>query len=346
MKKTVVLLVLVVACTTVMAGVSPAAKLNARRAAEIDGYRKMTERIMGLKLSSNTCVRDFVAESDQIITHMDHFIKGIRIDEDQTTFYSDGTCEVVVEVTLSKVITELKTSCDKYCKGGKWRSTSFESIKTYTKDSVLEEIGSGAVRENSVIAEPASVPIVMEVVNPRDKQIDLPAIYSKYPAKNRLMAKRIATVDAYRKLAERIYGLRITADTTVRDFDVNMSSDVVRGLLEHELRGMRVDEVRYQPDGIVEVQVSLTLEQVITTLKTVSDKYYSKTGRLIKSEKFEDIKKETKHKTITALGMGAVSGTSQDRVSTSGMQGSPIEGTETTTTTTIKKEGPEVIKFD
>ena len=53
----------------------------------------------------------------------------------------------------------------------------------------------------SNIAEPATVQVVLDFLNPRDKHIELPAIYIKYPAKNRLMAKRIATVDAYRKMA-------------------------------------------------------------------------------------------------------------------------------------------------
>jgi hypothetical protein len=122
------------------------------------------------------------------------------------------------------------------------------------------------------------------------------------------MAKRIARVDAYRKLIERIYGLRISSKTTVLSYDTHLSGDLIRGMLTSELKGMRVNEVRYQADGIVEVQVSLTLKQVVKTLKKVCNEYYDKTGKRIRSDKFDEIEKQSKRKTIVALGLGAISG--------------------------------------
>lgn len=340
----VMLMVIALGSMSALAALPPHQKLMAKRAAEIDGYRNMTERIMGLEISSESKVVDFMGESDKIATSMDHFIKGLRIVEDKTSWYDDGSCEVVVEVTLSRVIKELQTSCDKYYKGKKWDTTSFLQIKMRTEKRVLSEIGSAAVRLESTIAEPETVPVVLDFLNPRDRRIDLPAIYKKYPAKNRLMAKRIATVDAYRKLAERIYGLRVSAKTTVADFDVNMSSDIVRGKLNHYLKGMKVDEVRYQEDGIIEVQVSLTIKQVVKTLKRVCDEYYNETGKRIKTETFEEISKQTRRKTIPVLGMGAVTGSSNETQSTSGMQ-EQSTGQIKKTTTTIIVEEPEVIEI-
>ena len=350
MKKRLLNLLICLALVAFHAGVvsatlPPHQKLMAKRAAELDAYRNMTERIMGLRITSESTVLNFVGESDRIATSMDHFIKGLRIDDDQTSWYDDGTCEVVVEVSLSKVIKELKTSFEKHYKGrGKWDTKSFERIKIYTEQRVLTEIGVGAVRPTSIVPEPETVPVVLDFVNPRDRHIELPPIYSKYPAKNRLMAKRIATVDAYRKLAERIYGQRISARTTVADFDVNMSSDLIRSRLSHHLKGMRVDEVRYQPDGMVEVQVSLTLKQVVTVLKRVCDEYYNETGKRIKKKFLEDITKHANRRTITVLGMGAITGDSSETESTSGMQSQPTGRREKTTTTIIIEE-PEVIEI-
>ena len=329
--------------TAVLATLPPHQKLMAKRAAELDAYRNMAERIMGLEISSDSKVIDFVGESDRIATSMQHFIKGLGIVEDKTSWYDDGTCEVVVEVTLARVIKELQTSCDKYYKGGKWDTKSFVQIETRTEKRILSEIGSGAVRQQSIIAEPETVPVVLNFLNPRDKHIKLPAIYKQYPAKNRLMAKRIATVDACRKLAERVYGLKVSAKTTVADFDVNMGSDVIRGKLNHYLKGMKIDEVRYQEDGIVEVQVSLTLKQVVKTLKRVCDEYYNEAGKKIKAETFEEIIKQTNRKTVTVLGMGAITGSSNETQSTSGMQGQSTGRVERTTTTIITEE-PEVIE--
>ena len=268
-----VLMTLGLVVSVASAALPPHQKLMAKRAAELDGYRNMAERIKGLRVTSTSMVSNFVGESDRISTSMDHFIRGLRIDDEQTTWYDDGSCEVVVEVTLAKVIKQLQKSCDSYYNGKEWTQKTFEKMTSYTTERVLTEYGAAQVRPQSVIADPQEAPIFEPADGRRIKPIDLPPIYRKYPAKNRLMAKRIARVDAYRKLAERIYGLHITANTTVRDFDVNFSDDRIRTSLDHELRGMKVDDVRYQPDGIVEVQVSLTLKQVIKTLKHVCDEY-------------------------------------------------------------------------
>ena len=331
----------------VFGGISPNHKLMAKRAAELDAYRNMAERIMGLRISSESRVLDYVAQSDRIATHMDHFIKGLRIDPNQISWYDDGTCEVAVQVTLSRVVKELKTTVDKYYKGGKWTDYQMDSIETNTKQRVLTAYGTGAVRENSVIAEPQSIPVVMEFTNPRDKKITLPGIYRSYPPRNRLMAKRIATLDAYRKLVERIYGLKISSETTVSNFDVNMSSDLIRGMLDHNLKGMRIEEVRYQSDGIVEVQASLTLKQVVKTLKKVCDEYYDITGKKIKTDRFEEIEKQTKRRTIVVLGMGAIQGSGRPAHSTYGINAQPTRsGTEKKTKKTIIVEEPEVIVIE
>lgn len=42
-------------------------KIQAKSAAEMDAYRRLAERIMGLHLTSHTTVRDFVLESDLIL---------------------------------------------------------------------------------------------------------------------------------------------------------------------------------------------------------------------------------------------------------------------------------------
>ena len=72
--------------------VQPHHMLMARRAAELDAYRLMTERIMGLKLNANSTVKNFAGQSDKIVTSMSNFIKGIRIDEEQTRWFDDGSC--------------------------------------------------------------------------------------------------------------------------------------------------------------------------------------------------------------------------------------------------------------
>jgi hypothetical protein len=297
-----------VAMAVVLVGVTsgamlpPRQKVMAKRAAELDAYRLMAERILGLKISSDSAVRDFVLESDDIKTSLDHFIKGMRIDDDKTVWYEDGSCEVTAEVTLAKTITELKKICEQHYKGNKYTKETFNHIKKYTQRNVISVVGSAAVRETSQIPEPETIPVVMPLVSPRDrKRLDLPPIYGKFTARNRLNARRVAQVDAYRKLAERIYGLRVTGTTTVTDY---VADDRIRTAMDHELKGAKINSVRYQPDGIVEMQISLTLKQVISTLKKIYEEH--REGNKVTKETFENIEKQEKRKTVTVIGMGAV----------------------------------------
>ena len=46
-------------------------KLLSKRAAEADAYRKLAETVNGVQINSETYVRDFIAEADNIRTDLD-----------------------------------------------------------------------------------------------------------------------------------------------------------------------------------------------------------------------------------------------------------------------------------
>ncbi len=77
----------------------------------------------------------------------------------------------------------------------------------------------------------------------------------------KLLAKRAAQADAYRNLAERVYGLQIDSQTYVRDFVA--VSDQVRTDVDTFLQGARVTRTRYLPDGTCEVEVEMTIQQLV-----------------------------------------------------------------------------------
>ena len=319
--------------------VQPHNMIMAKRAAEMDAYRQMTERIMGLQLSASSSVRDYVGESDRIATRMAHFIKGVRIDDDLTTWYDDGSCEVVARVTLSQVIKELKTSCDENYDGTKWAKDQFEKIETYTQEKELQVLGAAAVRPDTQIKEIKVNDILMDMSNTRAKKVDLPDIYKKYGPQKRLVAKRVAQVDAYRKLAERINGLEISSTTTVADFvKVN---DNIKSSVDAFIKGVKIDNVRYQPDGVVEVQASVTLEQVIKTLKTACEEYYD--GEKWTKRQFDEINRQTKRRTLTVLGMGALTPDYEANMNTFNGSGTVIM--RQTLSTTIIDQGAEVMSI-
>ncbi len=280
----------------------PQQKLMARRAAEADAYRKLAERVLGLQVDSATTVRDFATENDRIASAMNHFIRSVRIEPDSVVWYDDGSCQVTAATTLETVVRTLKTVCDEHYDGQKWTRDRFEEIQRTTSTQVITEEGWGAATVETHMPEPASLVYVQPLVTHGARSLNLPAIYGRYPARERLRAKRAAELDAYRKLIERIHGLQISASTTVEDFIT--TSDQIRMATQHALRGMRTGEVRYQPDGIVQVQMSVTLDNVVRTLQTVCDERYD--GQSWTREHFEQIRTNHDRRVITVVGMGAL----------------------------------------
>ncbi|MEM0914908.1 MAG: hypothetical protein AAGK09_09905 [Planctomycetota bacterium] len=288
------------------ASLSPQQKLMAKRAAELDAYRKLAERIMGLEISSETSVRDFVTESDAIATHVETFIKGVRFTD--TRYYDDGTAEVDAAVTIQQVVEELKRTHDEVYDGRRWKKEHFEEITRRTERKVIEVTGAGAARAESGLDAPADAPII-ERSTRRTQPTALPPIYRDYPPAERLKARRAAELDAYRKLVERIYGLEIASDTFVRDFVTE--SDAIEAATQAKLKGARTVDVRYAPDGVVEVEMAVTIQQVVETVKRVHDEVYD--GRRWKKDHFDEIQRRTERRVITVLGTGALDTERYDR---------------------------------
>lgn len=71
------------------------------------------------------------------------------------------------------------------------------------------------------------------------------------------MAMRAAQVDAYRNLAEQVYGFRVWGNTAVSAFAIQ--NDVVRTYVEAFIRGARVVSMTSIADGNFEATVELDL---------------------------------------------------------------------------------------
>lgn len=275
-------------------------KLLAKRAAQVDAYRKLTETIMGLQISSNTYVRDFVAESDEIRTGFDHFIKGLKV-VGPPRYFDDGTCEVDVQVTLEQVMVALET----LTRTGPWgdRYVIREMVK-YNRKKIFTATGTGLPRDEPEMMTEA-VPQELPARNPT---AGIPGWENVTP-RGRLMAERAAKVEAYRNLAETVMGLRISSNTYVRDFVAE--SDEIRTSLNTFLQGARqVGPPRYMPDGIVEVDVEVTIQDVIKHLHTLQQRWVTE-GRYFRVTEFRNTTFETiigyyPKKVIAGTGNGTV----------------------------------------
>jgi len=274
-------------------------KLMAMRAARVDAIRLLAEQIKGLELTSETYVRDFVTVSDEIETALLEELKGARR-KGRAKFYTDGSCEVTMEVPIERVVATLKHIRDGYYKGDKWKGVDFSQVQARTDRTVIRATGTGVAPGAAIedeYAAPEGPSLGVTVRAPK-----LPREWEGVPARTRLMAKRAALTNARRNLAERVKGLEITSETYVRDFVTE--SDEVETALDTFLVGAREKRVRYLADLIVEVEVQMEIERIINRLKQIRDGYYE--GDKWKGVDFSQINRHVETKTISAVGHGTV----------------------------------------
>ncbi len=77
----------------------PNARPMALRAAEVVAYRNLLEIVQGVRIDSNTVVKDFMTESDTIRASVEGLVKGAKVVNKE--YLSDGTVEVTMRMNLS-----------------------------------------------------------------------------------------------------------------------------------------------------------------------------------------------------------------------------------------------------
>ena len=78
------------------------------------------------------------------------------------------------------------------------------------------------------------------------------------PAQEKLLAQRAAMTDAYRQLAETVYGVRIDAETVVKDFIVE--SDVIRTRVDAVVKGAQATTpASVSADGVTQITLRMPL---------------------------------------------------------------------------------------
>ncbi len=273
-------------------------KLLSKRAAEADAYRKLAEAIKGLQITSDTYVKDFVAESDTIKAEMDEFIRGVRLGD--PSWYDDGSCEVPAEVTVARLIQTIKEIHTRHYKGNKISGRDIEQIQSRTKKKVIRAVGMGAPREDL----PPDLPTGVEEqlgAPPVETAATIPDIWRQIGARARLMAIRAAEIDAKRKLLERIKGLRMTSDTLVRDF-VAESDTITAQAMGKVIGASVVRTYLHDDEPIAEVTVEVPVEWVISVIKELHTR--SIQGGHVKGTDISNIARSIKTKTFRATGMG------------------------------------------
>ena len=83
----------------------PNARPMALRAAQVDAYRNLLEIVQGVRIDSNTVVKDFMTESDTIRASVEGLVKGAKVMNKE--YLSDGTVDVTVRMNLSGRLSQM-----------------------------------------------------------------------------------------------------------------------------------------------------------------------------------------------------------------------------------------------
>ncbi|KZZ48063.1 MAG: LPP20 family lipoprotein [Saccharospirillaceae bacterium] len=131
----------------------------------------------------------------------------------------------------------------------------------------LQACSSALIEEDNIVEEPEAffqpveqeidpiAPMVLRVVGYGAMDSDS----KKSSVQKRLMAIRASKMDAYRSMAERVYGASVQGSTTVRDMVVQ--NDRFRTYVETYMHGARVVSTDVLPDGSVETILEMIIDQ-------------------------------------------------------------------------------------
>ena len=79
------------------------ARANAIRGAKLDALRNLVEAVQGVRLSSETTVRNNMVENDVVRTKVEAMVRGAR-QVGEVKYLSDSSVEIVMEVAMSGIM--------------------------------------------------------------------------------------------------------------------------------------------------------------------------------------------------------------------------------------------------
>lgn len=85
-------------------------KVRAKRAAEMDAYRRLAGRMMGVEITSESTVRDFCLGNDKLTAALSQKLKAAK--PTAIKYLSDGSCQVTMQVKIADVVRTTKRYVD------------------------------------------------------------------------------------------------------------------------------------------------------------------------------------------------------------------------------------------
>lgn len=141
-------------------------KILAKRAAELDAYRNLAERLLGVQVTSSTTVRNLVLESDKVLARTAQMLRGAK--PTAIEYEGDRACEVTMEVKVAEIFEIAR----RYAPKAAGDPSVVEYERKY-ETVTFSETGYGSVREEGAEEGGANVAdSVSKTLNlPRKKTI-------------------------------------------------------------------------------------------------------------------------------------------------------------------------------
>lgn len=221
------------------ADISARALLMTKRAAKVDALRNLAEKVYGLRIDSQTYVSNFILHSDVTKSRLSVAIQGAE--EVDVRYHDDGSVEVTVEIKLGTV------------------ESILGQLIQYDQE-VVEAVGYGVVGGNR---HPPPEPSSQVYTNPTNMMSATgyglaPTTPNLSQVERDLFGFRAAKNDALRNLAEKISGIRVQSETTVKDFVTQR--DDVKIAVSTVLRGAIVVSEKRLADSRYEVTLKTNVE--------------------------------------------------------------------------------------
>lgn len=235
--------------------------VGAFEAARKDAYRNLLERVEGVHITSQATVRDLALESEETTSKLRSFVRGARVESEAVD--ADGVAVVVMSLRKADLETLIgrKVQFDEpyiQVKGTglapKWSAGPSRALSAPPAGSApltitsFDEVAASA--KSSVVA-PTSTLLRVTGSAAHSEQA------GRSVAQERLTSETAARHDAYRRMLESISGIRVRANTSVRD--LCLESDVVNTQVNAFIRGATVVDTKRQPGGITEVTIEIDL---------------------------------------------------------------------------------------
>lgn len=107
-------------------------RLLAMRAATLDGYRSLAERVYGTVVVGSSTVNDFVLEHDHIRARVDSYISGAKVVA--MNELGGGNFEAVIELVLEPPLQQYLSHANYYKKVEHGRSSDKNALSSKTND--------------------------------------------------------------------------------------------------------------------------------------------------------------------------------------------------------------------